>query len=283
MSQDTTFAFVLMPFDHEFDDIYRLGIKDTAKSLGILAERVDEQMYREGILERIYRQIDVADIIVADMTGKNPNVFYEVGYAHAKGKLCILLTGDADDIPFDLKHRRHIVYGTSIGTLRQRLKEELEWANTEVQNARKSRVNVRAHTFGGELNKSASIVEGGIEFKIDLTNESQQSSPEIEALYFYSTKRWKVTQDGRQCASIASDLVPFEQRHFLTLPVRRLGPGAWAQVKFTAKTILASAYRGEEIKESYKVTGRSLLRIATSDGNFDHEVLVDATIEELPF
>src|SRR5438309_842398 len=108
MNQDGIFAFVLMPFGHDFDDIYRLGIKDPAKNLNILAERVDEQIYREGILDRIYRQIDIADIVIADMSGKNPNVFYDVGYAHAKQKLCILLTCSADDIPFDLKHRRHI-------------------------------------------------------------------------------------------------------------------------------------------------------------------------------
>ncbi len=97
-----------MPFDKAFDDIYKLGIKETATSLGIKAERVDEQMYKEGILDRIYRQIKTADLIIADMSGQNPNVFYEVGYAHAKGKLCILMTNDASDIPFDLKHHRHI-------------------------------------------------------------------------------------------------------------------------------------------------------------------------------
>jgi hypothetical protein len=120
-NDDQIFAFVLMPFNTAFDDIYRLGIKETANSLGILAERVDEQIYSEGMLERIYRQIELADFIVVDMTGQNANVFYEVGYAHAKGKLCIHLTQKADDIPFDLMHHRHIVYGGSIGELRTRL------------------------------------------------------------------------------------------------------------------------------------------------------------------
>ena len=55
------------------------------------------------------------------MSDRNPNVFYEVGYAHAKQKTCILLTADAADIPFDLKHQRHIVYGTSIVGLKQKL------------------------------------------------------------------------------------------------------------------------------------------------------------------
>ncbi len=76
------------------DPSQALGIKETAEKLGIRAERVDEQMFhKENILERIYGQIDTADLIIADLTGRNPDVFYETGYAHAKGKLCLLLTG----------------------------------------------------------------------------------------------------------------------------------------------------------------------------------------------
>ena len=63
------FAFVLMPFDSKFDDIYALGIKETAQQLGITAERVDEQIFhKENILERIYNQINSADFIISDMT-----------------------------------------------------------------------------------------------------------------------------------------------------------------------------------------------------------------------
>lgn len=98
------FAFVLMPFASEFDDIYKFGIQAVALECSVVAERVDEQIYSETMLERIYRQIDAADFIIADLTGKNPNVFYEIGYAHAKGKPCTLLTQRTDDIPFDLKH-----------------------------------------------------------------------------------------------------------------------------------------------------------------------------------
>lgn len=73
------------------------------------------------MLDRIFNQISKAGIIVADMTGRNPNVFYEVGYAHALGKITLLLTQNADDIPFDLKHRQHTVYGGSIDLLRKEL------------------------------------------------------------------------------------------------------------------------------------------------------------------
>jgi hypothetical protein len=51
--KETIFAFVLMPFSEAFDDIYKVGIKETASKLGIIAERVDEQIFTEGILERI--------------------------------------------------------------------------------------------------------------------------------------------------------------------------------------------------------------------------------------
>lgn len=127
------FAFVLMPFSSEFEDIYKLGIQAAASEKGMIAERVDEQRFSESILERVYRQIKTADIIIADMTGRNANVFYEVGYAHANDKLCILLTQSAQDIPFDLKHHRHIIYGTSIQTLKRALDQELDWASSEVE------------------------------------------------------------------------------------------------------------------------------------------------------
>jgi nucleoside 2-deoxyribosyltransferase len=118
------FAFVLMPFDVSFDDIYKRGIQSAASDCEIVAERVDEQRFSESILERIYRQIETADIVVADMSGRNANVFYEVGYAHAKGKHCILLAQDTTDIPFDLKHHRHLIYSGSIKKLHTDLLSE---------------------------------------------------------------------------------------------------------------------------------------------------------------
>jgi hypothetical protein len=127
------FVFVLMPFDEKFKDIYTYGIKGAAEEVGAYAERLDEQLYAEGMLDRIFNQISKADVIVADMTGKNPNVFYEVGYAHALGKLVILLTQDSADIPFDLKHRSHIVYAGKIESLREDLKKQLGWALNEVK------------------------------------------------------------------------------------------------------------------------------------------------------
>jgi hypothetical protein len=127
---DTTipkpFVFILMPFSEDFKDVYELGIKATCKEADTYCERVDEQIYDERITERIYNQIAKADIIVADMTGKNPNVFYETGYAHALGKRVILITKKGEDIPFDLKDYPHIIY-KNLTELKTELEKRIRW------------------------------------------------------------------------------------------------------------------------------------------------------------
>lgn len=115
-----------------FDNIYKYGIKGTAEKVGAYAERVDEQNYIKGTLDRIFNQISKADVIVADMTGRNPNVYYEVGYAHALGKIVLLLTQNTEDIPFDLKHRPHTPYNArDIKKLEGDLTQKLIWAISE--------------------------------------------------------------------------------------------------------------------------------------------------------
>ena len=121
------FCFVLMPFKKEFNDVYQIGIKEACDAAGAYCERVDEQHYDGRMLDRIYNQIGKADIVIADMTGQNPNVFYEVGYAHALGKRVLLQTRHSDDIPFDLRDYFHIVYGESLVDLRTRLTARLRW------------------------------------------------------------------------------------------------------------------------------------------------------------
>ena len=121
------FVFVLMPFSGKFDDVYMLGIKTACQEAGTYCERVDEQIFTGSILERIYNQISKADIIVSDMSSRNPNVFYETGYAHALGKQVILLTQEADDIPFDMRHYPHIIYN-NISGLKVELRKRIEWS-----------------------------------------------------------------------------------------------------------------------------------------------------------
>jgi DNA-binding response OmpR family regulator len=124
----SSYVFVLMPFGKEFDEIYQLAIKEPLVNKGLNCERADEIQAAGGIMEQIYSGIKQARFIVADMTGRNANVFYEVGYAHAikNKKDVILLTKKKEDIPFDLTGYRHIIYGESIINLREELLKKVE-------------------------------------------------------------------------------------------------------------------------------------------------------------
>ena len=126
MTTSAPFVFVLMPLSKRFKDIYDVGIRPACKDAGAHCERVDEQIFRQNLLDRIYDQITKADFIVADMSGRNANVYYEVGYAHALGKPVILLTQRAKDIPFDLKHYHHIIYEGGISKLKNDLERTLK-------------------------------------------------------------------------------------------------------------------------------------------------------------
>lgn len=277
------FAFVLMPFAPSFDDVYRIGIKEPAESMGIRAERVDEQIYAEGMLERVYRQIDAADLIIADMSGQNPNVFYEVGYAHAKDKLCILLTRDASDIPFDLKHRRHIIYGNSIRSLREQLMKDLSWAQGHIDSARRSRIRVAVKHITGFLDKDEWGATAQISFLIDLHNDSDVPSAEIETIYVYTTEHWRVIQSGENCPVTDSDVPTFKRRHFLRTPLKRLPRSGWAQLAFRADRVMALTFNGEETKDSYHIKGYALLRLVTDKGTFDHTMPINTVADVIPF
>jgi len=116
-----------MPFAEEWHDVYELGIKPACEAAGMECARVDEQIFLEHILKRMYSQIDRATLVVAEMTGRNPNVFYEAGYAHGIGKPVIFLTKSGEDIPFDLKQYPHVVYEGRIAKLKEELNKRIRW------------------------------------------------------------------------------------------------------------------------------------------------------------
>ena len=189
------FIFVLMPFDETFNDIYKFGIKGAAEEVGAYAERVDEQIYDGVILERIFNQISKADVIVADMTGRNPNVFYEVGYAHALGKIVLLLTQKAEDIPFDLIHRPHIIYGGKIETLRSKLAERLIWAINESKRLGRQISERFLVSINGTEIPEASMsheipvlkVEGYSVLSVSVRNGSLETTPKVTHVYLFTS------------------------------------------------------------------------------------------------
>lgn len=273
-----------MPFEQTFSDVYKLGIQEVAKEMGVVAERVDEQTFSETILERIYRQIDAADFVIADMTGRNSNVFYEVGYAHAKGKLCTLLTQDVSDIPFDLRHHRHLVYGGSIQRLREQLRIEFGWLIQEIASRKSETISVQLKETLGLLVKSGEwAADGEVDIVFDLHNRTEKRTPEIEAIYFHTGDGWGFRQGSDDCPSTKSELEDYKLRHFVKAPVARLSPGAWAQVKIVGKKRLWSKWDGTELKGEYRLRGRTAFEIVTSEGNFRKQIDLDVSVDEIPF
>ena len=117
-------CFVIMPFDPELTVVYDLVIKPYVEQKGFICKRADEIYSSRTIMGDIWTAIQQAEIIIADMTKKSPNVMYELGLCHALWKKVILLTQEKDDVPFDLKSSRLIMYDSSLPGA-ERLKTEL--------------------------------------------------------------------------------------------------------------------------------------------------------------
>jgi len=91
-----------MPFDVEFNEMYDY-LKDLIGD-EFLVFRADNLLNQQNILKDIIQSIHNSDLVIADLSGLNPNVFYELGLAHALRKNVILLTQDIEQLPFDLRY-----------------------------------------------------------------------------------------------------------------------------------------------------------------------------------
>lgn len=112
-------CFVMMPFGAWFDRYYAEIYVPAIKEAGFEPVRADELFTTGSVVEQIWEQIEKAKLLLADLSGKNPNVFYELGLAHAARKPVVFTAARLEDVPFDLRHLRVIIYET----------QEPEWAS----------------------------------------------------------------------------------------------------------------------------------------------------------
>jgi hypothetical protein len=99
-----------MPFEGWLDDYYTSIYCPAIDAAGLEPHRADDLYRPSTIVNDIWAYTRRARLLLADLTGKNPNVFYELGLAHALAKPAILVAESMDDIPFDLRPLRIIVY-----------------------------------------------------------------------------------------------------------------------------------------------------------------------------
>ncbi len=141
-------CFVMMPFGDWFDKYYQDIYVPAIKDAGFEPVRADELFTTGSVVEQIWEQIQKARVLLADLTDKSANVFYELGLAHAAKKPVVFTAPRVEDVPFDLRHLRIIVYEI----------REPEWASNlrssvtdYLKNALKDPEKSIPHPFRGEL------------------------------------------------------------------------------------------------------------------------------------
>ncbi len=113
-------VFVAMPYDEQMQDVYEFGICEPVNAAGCLCERCDRSSFTGDVLDRIRKRISSAALVVADVTGANPNVYLEVGYAWGKGVPTLLVAKQGEELKFDVKTHRCLYY-KNISDLRRQL------------------------------------------------------------------------------------------------------------------------------------------------------------------
>ena len=159
-------AFVLIPFSTDFDDVYEKLIKKTFTELGFEVTRADDVNSYQNILKDIISKIQRSDLIIADLSNKNPNVFYELGIAHTMGKPTIMLSQSVNDVPFDLKSYRIINYSSHFSEA-SKLIDELKKAGKNFKDG--------VLDFGNPVSDFITV-----ERKKDYQEESRKSNAESE-------------------------------------------------------------------------------------------------------
>lgn len=100
---------VMMPFDNAFSPVYE-AMKEGIEAAGMRCLRADDVWEKDHVLDDVLSLIWRSRVVLADLSGKNPNVFYEVGIAHSLGRRTILVAQSMDDVPFDLRALRVLHY-----------------------------------------------------------------------------------------------------------------------------------------------------------------------------
>lgn len=123
-SEEKPFVFVAMPFDKKLDDVFHYGIRNAVNNAGFLCERADESVFTGDIMDLVKRRIRESTLVVADLTMANPNVYLEVGYAWGVGVPTVLIAQDPQELKFDVRGQKCIIY-SGIRELEEKLGREL--------------------------------------------------------------------------------------------------------------------------------------------------------------
>lgn len=142
-------VLVLMPFAEALQPVFE-AIREVALSCKVSVGRADDFFGDGVVVNDIWTAICQANLVIADCTRRNPNVFYELGLANAVGVSTLLITQNDADIPFDIRHRRLVEYEpTDLAALRivleARIRAEMRTWNTPGADGLGARTNPPTH------------------------------------------------------------------------------------------------------------------------------------------
>lgn len=195
-------CFVITPFGGKFDDNYLNILSPAIMAAGYEPVRGDDFYGPNPVIEDIRGGIESASVLIADVSGKNPNVNYELGVAHTLDKPVIILANRRSDIPFNIHHLRVIFYDVNKSNWENSLKEKItksleavtddvdlgrkmalvgKWVGeiNQVTNEITGQYDTEQYTLELNFNKEGNTIRGKGQLKIQLGNK-----PLIELFFF---------------------------------------------------------------------------------------------------
>jgi small subunit ribosomal protein S1 len=222
-------VFTVMPFgiktlpggeERDFDELYRVLLVPTYEELGLTPVRADDIYGPHGVLDTVWQGIQEADIVVAVMTGRYPNVMLELGLCLLLGKRYVMITESRDDIPSDLQGERYIAYsndGPSMLRMQRELKDTITARRSEAAN---EMMTVPMPVAGSESvpARVISVVRDAVTVEADDGRRAVMGPGDVtwNKLVTDLTKKYRVGQDLN--GSFEMDLSGNQRYSLLTTP-----------------------------------------------------------------
>lgn len=196
--------FVIMPFDSDFESVYQKLIKEPLVEKGHSVGRADDMFshQNQNILKTVIQGISNADIVIADLTTQNPNVYYELGIAHALNKPTIQIVQDLDEIPFDLRSYSVVIYSTLFNEAQKLTTQIIDYLHND------------KHIFSNPVSDFASIsIENPSILNYNQDDDditSEESDSELGTLDLIANAEEGIVEIGEIVSLFAENIQEFE-------------------------------------------------------------------------
>ncbi|MCL1882504.1 MAG: nucleoside 2-deoxyribosyltransferase [Defluviitaleaceae bacterium] len=179
-------CFVVSPIGNEgsevrknADTLFKYIILPVCESCGFIAERVDHMNDAGSITDKILESLEVADLVIADVSGQNPNVFYEMGFRKRTGKPIIHLRGQGETLPFDISAIRALEYNLtdldSVESTKDRLEQTINAFSYEATSEDNVNTNESETSTASILPILFDIVDGISDLKMEVNKNNNNA------------------------------------------------------------------------------------------------------------